>query len=861
MLNARLSIVIMNRFLILLAGIICICGCREIEENLESTIVGFEASTAPTDETKAGYSLAENKTVWEFGDIIGCFAEYCNNIRFTNSAENTNFFNGSIWGSPDIFYMYFPYDQTATLEGTTLTSTYPSDQTLNEGTYSTNPSMGACVESLTSGVTFRNACALLKFSVTTDVARTLVQATFTGNREEPIAGTFTMDLASDTPVMAVADDGATTITMTGEVNMTSGQSYDFYMPLPPTTFSEGITIKLTDTDGNVYKKEFTTPLVLKRNGAVAISTPLEFSESNIVPAPVLTINSLIVPSLSDETVTIDEETQTVTINRNGFIDPRNITLGITYTANVEGQNVTPTIVLEPTTTITEASSDDTGTISTSSSFTANLMMPRTLTLQYGEISKSYTIKFSQLKNTGLPVVYIITATGQDVPVNDKDTWIEGSEIFIDAAGTKSFNGKEFSDLSNIECEIKGRGNTTWEWVVSSENLYPNGAKRPYAIKLDSKKEVLGMAKHKRWVLLNSFADKSLILNYIAYMTANAIASVGTGEWHPSGQPVELVMNGLHRGSYFLCEQIKIDNSSRIKGVEYDDEEPSITGKNISYLLEGDRNWGTDPTETLYWESYRLGTQWKQSSNGTNVYGTNYTNGKYNDLSGYYKFRWGLKSPDDGDLENAGMKESEAYKFINEHVTSVEQYLFGGGFTESTSLSDINKYINLDSFIEYWLVYEIATNQELNNPGSCYMHYYNVDGKLYMGPVWDFDYGSFLTSAEFDDGLYPNKETHFQNANAVWYCRLLQNKNVKDYIVQVWPKYRAKAAEVAENITAIKTYFEPSADINFDMWPMYSGYDPNGERNMTFKAAAERIQKNIKSRLTQLDNLINNKLYK
>ena len=90
---------------------------------------------------------------------------------------------------------------------------------------------------------------------------------------------------------------------------------------------------------------------------------------------------------------------------------------------------------------------------------------------------------------------------------------------------------------------------------------------------------------------------------------------------------------------------------------------------------------------------------------------------------------------------------------------------------------------------------------------------------------------------------------------------VQNTNVQDYIVQVWPKYRAKAAEVAENITAIKTYLEPSADINFNMWPMYSGYDPNGERNMTFKAAAERIQKNIKSRLTQLDNLINNKLYK
>ena len=92
-----------------------------------------------------------------------------------------------------------------------------------------------------------------------------------------------------------------------------------------------------------------------------------------------------------------------------------------------------------------------------------------------------------------------------------------------------------------------------------------------------------------------------------------------------------------------------------------------------------------------------------------------------------------------------------------------------------------------------------------------MHYYNGDGKLYMGPVWDFDYGSFLTSEQFDDGLYPNKNTHFQNANALWYCRLLQNTNVQNYIVEVWPKYRAKAAEVAEDITVIKSYLKASAD--------------------------------------------------
>lgn len=850
----------MKKFFVISVVLSAFFACQRVEEQLEATRVDFEAEVAHVDGTRAGHDPDANKTIWEGGDIIGCFADLCNNIQFTNSEENPSFFTGSIWGAPSEFFLYFPYDINAKFENPILRSSYPSQQVLNPNGYSVNPPMASYARQLTSHITFHNACGLLKFSVITDVNRKLVKATIKGNANEPIAGEYTLDLSSETPAMKIADSGETVITMTGEVDMESGNTYSFIMPLPPTEFKEGVTITLTDEAGNVLTKEFTNPLILNRNKAIDITAALEFTADNAIPALNMQITRLTVPAISGAAVSIDEEKQTILITQDGFTTPTNVGLSVSVTAVAEGRQVTPALTLEPTTTITSYS-DDTGVISDPSSFIANLTMPRTLTLSYGEESKSYTVKFSQLRSTGLPVVYINTSTGKDVPVNDKDTWIEGSEIYIDADGRYTFDKKALSDLANIECEVKGRGNTTWEWVISSENTYKNGAKRPYAIKLDKKKEVLGMAKHKRWVLLNSFADKSLIRNYIAYRTANALASVGTGEWHPSGQPVELVMNGLHRGSYFLCEQIKIDDDSRIKGVEYDDEKPEITGSAISYLLEGDRNWGKDPSETLYWESYRLQTKWKQSSNGTYIYGTNYTNGNFSDLSGYYKFRWGLKSPDDGDLEAAGMKDSEAYKFINETVTNVEKYLFGGGFTESTSLSEINTYINLDSFIEYWLVYEIATNQELNNPGSCYMHYYNGDGKLYMGPVWDFDYGSFLTSEQFDDGLYPNKNTHFQNANALWYCRLLQNTNVQNYIVEVWPKYRAKAAEVAEDITVIKSYLKASADLNFTMWPMYSQYDPNTERNMTFTAAAERIQTNMKNRLTQLDNLINNKLYK
>ena len=145
-----------------------------------------------------------------------------------------------------------------------------------------------------------------------------------------------------------------------------------------------------------------------------------------------------------------------------------------------------------------------------------------------------------------------------------------------------------------------------------------------------------------------------------------------------------------------------------------------------------------------------------------------------------------------------------------------------------------------------------------------MHYYNVDNKLYMGPVWDFDFGSFLTSAQFDDGLYANKDKHFLIANSLWYCRLLQNTNVQEYIKQKWPTYKAAAQSVADEMEVMKTYLNNSATSNFNMWPFKTSgidnSDPNKEKDMTFSEALDRVNTNLNDRLGQLETLINNKRY-
>lgn len=862
----------MKKLFVISACLFGMFSCQRMEEVLESHVVEFEVVDVHEDDTRIYHDFAANKAIWEHKDVIGCFAESNSNIAFSNSAEDPTTFSGSILGEPSVYRFYFPYDASASAQGTVVTSSLPSNQLLETGRYGTPPPMTAqSTDPSTQGVAFHNACGVIRFTVKSNNDRVLVKATFAGNNNEAVAGTYTMDMASETPKMEIIGDAKTTLTMTGNVEMEAEKQYPFIVSLPPTNFEEGFTITLTDANGAEMSKTFTKALNLTRNLDVNVEEVLYFDVEAPVSQTVLEMSSL---KASGITFTIDEENLTAKASKTGYTNPKSLSLSMTYIAHVDGENVTPEITL---TRKAIEDKDDNGdwiyavkntTITDHTAFNADLTMPNEITLSYGNVSKTYTVKLSQLTDSGLPVVYINTSTGNDVPVNDKDTWIENSEIYIDAEGRNTFEGSALEDLVTNVCSVKGRGNTTWSWVKDTEGLYANGAKRPYAIKLNEKSEVLGMAKHKRWVLLNNFADKALIRNYFAFMLANAFADAegGSGEWHPTGQPVEVVVNGIHRGNYLLCEQIKLD-AKRVKGTEYDKDITITTGEEISYLLEGDRNWGHtetgDPTETLYWESYRESTNWKQSSNGSYIYGTNYTNGSYSDGTKTYKFRWGLKSPDDGDLGSAAAgKATVPYTFINKQVTKVEQFLFTNTFTTKT-LDDISEYINLDSFIEYWLTYELTLNHEPNNPGSCYMHYYDGDGKLYMGPVWDFDFGTYSLSFN-DGGLYGNKYKHFLIANSLWYCRLLQNTNVQNYISERWPVYKAAAEATIAKISSIKQYQTTSSKYNFKSESSYGLWnidkDPNSENSTKYSTAVDNISSALTSRVEQLDELINNKRY-
>ena len=153
--------------------------------------------------------------------------------------------------------------------------------------------------------------------------------------------------------------------------------------------------------------------------------------------------------------------------------------------------------------------------------------------------------------TGLPVVVIDTGS-REVPGPDED-WLENVEIKI------------YQDQNTILYEsnllnFRGRGNSTWK-----------EDKKPYALKLNKKSDILGMPSHKRWCLLANYLDRTYMRNDIAFRLGEAAGL----DWTPHGKFVEVVLNGQHKGNYYLSEQIKVA-ANRVNIDEFSD-----------YLLEND----------------------------------------------------------------------------------------------------------------------------------------------------------------------------------------------------------------------------------------------------------------------------------
>ena len=386
-------------------------------------------------------------------------------------------------------------------------------------------------------------------------------------------------------------------------------------------------------------------------------------------------------------------------------------------------------------------------------------------------------------NTGLPKVDI--QTPESAPIVSKETWMEGATITIyDTDGSINFKGTT---------SIKGRGNSTWQ--------YP---KKPYALKLDKKNEILGMPKHKRWCLLANFIDRTMMRNDVSFELARQFTAL---DYTPRGRFVELFLNGVHMGNYYLSEQIKVDEN-RVNIAELDDKVTSGLGITGGFVMEIDSHFD---------EQFRF-------------------------MSQYANLPWQCKDPDE-------VNEAQ-FEYIRNYINEMEASLYDPVRFKNR---DFTKYLDLESFADWWIVYELTMNYETREPNSCIFHKdMDTEGavaKLKAGPVWDFDYGTYL----------PEFSYQYCTKYDVYYPRLFDDAGFRALVKERWnlAKQAGVLTHVIETIDRNEQLLAASDKLNAPMWPITYTDNINGENLLNYHDAVQRLKQTLTHKFVWLETAINN----
>lgn len=329
------------------------------------------------------------------------------------------------------------------------------------------------------------------------------------------------------------------------------------------------------------------------------------------------------------------------------------------------------------------------------------------------------------------------------------------------------------------------------------------AKKPYALKLEEKAALLGMNAHKRWVLLANVMDHSHVRNALA-LSAARLTSL---EWTPDFRWVDVVLNGQPQGCYLLCEQIRVGKQR----VHIDEQE--------GWLLEID---------AYFDEPHRFRTARRQLP--VNV-----------------------KAPDH--------PAPAQMAYIESYLDTIEDILYDRR-RNAGLLPLYRRYIDLDSFADWWLIHEVTQNAEPNGPRSCYM-YKDRNGRLKAGPVWDFDLAFINVGLDAGGDLRPLrlKRTDvtvltgdsLYNRRALWYDRLLQDTQFRQRLGERWrvlsPHFRALAGE----LDRWHDLLLPSAQADEALWP---GADPaRFDPCPTFETSLRKLKKAWLYRIDRLDEIL------
>ncbi|UMY65063.1 MULTISPECIES: CotH kinase family protein [unclassified Flavobacterium] len=351
-------------------------------------------------------------------------------------------------------------------------------------------------------------------------------------------------------------------------------------------------------------------------------------------------------------------------------------------------------------------------------------------------------------SSNLPIV-IINTNGVDIPDEPKIDALMG---IIDNGPGQENHPSDIPNGYNGHIGIERRGSFSQGLPQKPYNLETRDAAGA-----NLNVSLLGMPDEHDWCLLATYNDKVFVRNRLAFELFSMM-----GHYATRTRFCEVVLNGDYQGIYLLAEKIKRDNN-RVDIAKLTPDEN--TGLNVTggYIIKNDY-WSDD-------DSWQLGFH---PIDHPEV-----------DVRLVYDY------PKPADIST----QQKAY--IQGFIQNMETALYSDDF--ANPLNGYQKYLDVDSFIDYFIVNELSRNVD----GFKKSWYFSKDkdsasemAKLMAGPVWDFDWAwKNIWDCETFQATDGSGWSHLINdcgpdvSSNGWFVRLLQDPSFADRLRCRWETLR------------------------------------------------------------------------
>lgn len=407
---------------------------------------------------------------------------------------------------------------------------------------------------------------------------------------------------------------------------------------------------------------------------------------------------------------------------------------------------------------------------TSRSTPMDLRQDVTLTLNARDgSSRTVTVHIERLA-TGLPSM-CLTVSGFGA-INSNVEYKTAS--FAVGGGDKAVCSYAADSVqTGADCSVKGRGNTTW--------TYP---KKSYTLRFDTKYGFLGLPETKNYVLMAMYADESLM----RYRLGEYLSEQMGLEFTMNLRYVDLWLNGEYMGVYGLVEKIEVEKN-HVNITDY--TTTGVPANKIGYLLEFD--------DHLY-NSATPEQRSKWVARGSNGY--------YDSVINEVFFHASVLGEDWITLRTTNAKNltKDHVDYICTVVTKAMEALKDGDY------SRISAFIDVESFVNWYLIEEYLNNTDSDMTSSVYM-YIDVGGKLKLGPLWDLDNCAGNHTATASAAGHP-----LYDSAKGWFSYLFKCPEARSILKTRWAKMQTVLKNMDGTIDATAVMLGDAAALNFTRWP-------------------------------------------